>query len=47
MSGSINYLDLIKNPEKLAGLQTGPKKPQLQKEAIIPPNIAGAKRNEW
>jgi len=47
MSSSINYLDLIKNPEKLGGLQSGPNKPQPQKESIIPPNITGAKKNEW
>lgn len=49
---SINYLDLIRNPEKLgkpAGNGDGKVSAGLRKvsEAVIPPNTLDAKKNEW
>ncbi|KAL4480786.1 hypothetical protein ABPG72_001655 [Tetrahymena utriculariae] len=50
MSKPVNFLDLIKNPDKIQNKQ--PIKGSVSntttpKEAVIPPNLAGAQKNEW
>ncbi|EAR87708.1 Man1-Src1p-carboxy-terminal domain protein (macronuclear) [Tetrahymena thermophila SB210] len=50
MSKPVNFLDLIKNPDKIQNKQPikgSNSNTTTPKEAVIPPNLAGAQKNEW
>ncbi|KAL4434950.1 hypothetical protein ABPG74_017706 [Tetrahymena malaccensis] len=50
MSKPVNFLDLIKNPDKIQNKQPikgSNSNTTTPKEVIIPPNLAGAQKNEW